>query len=55
MERLIVARSQGWSGEGIEHLVLIERPGRILAEGRDIDVDANGLVVTYPGLFRRIL
>ena len=22
---------------------------------RDIDVDANGLIVTYPGLFRRIL
>jgi uncharacterized protein len=22
---------------------------------RDIDIDADGLVVTYPGLFRRVL
>jgi uncharacterized protein len=33
MKRTIVARWQAWSGQGAEHLVLSERPGRILAEG----------------------
>jgi uncharacterized protein len=28
----VVARWQAWSGEGIEHLVLDERPGEIVAE-----------------------
>ena len=32
MERTIVARWQEWSGKGIEHLVLHEGPGRIVAE-----------------------
>jgi uncharacterized protein len=33
MERTIVARWREWSGEGVEQLVLHERPDRILAEG----------------------
>jgi hypothetical protein len=33
MERTIIARWQEWSGKGIEHLVLRERPDRIVAEG----------------------
>jgi hypothetical protein len=32
MERTIVARWQGWSAEGVEHLVLHGRPDRIVAE-----------------------
>jgi hypothetical protein len=48
MERTIVARWQAWSGEGAEHLVLSERPGRILAESAVLaTVEACHFAATY--------
>ena len=48
MDRLIVARWQEWSGRGIEHLVLSERPGRILAEGVVLaTVEASHFAAAY--------
>jgi hypothetical protein len=48
MERTIVARWQAWSGEGVEHLVLGERPSRILAESVVLaTVEACHFAATY--------
>jgi hypothetical protein len=48
MERTIVARWRAWSGEGVEHLVLIERPDGILAEGVVLaTAEARHFAATY--------
>ena len=48
MENTIVARWQAWSGDGIEHLVVNERAGRIVAEGAVLaTMEARCFAATY--------